>query len=362
VDTFGTVYADRYAEQLWLTLLAKAKEVTLFDFRLLQLPLTLAHRAPWQDQRTTFEFDQITAPFKKADGSLAEQLTFARAAGATFEQVDQFIGKLGTPVGVKSYKPYHSRGEDFLHNYLGMIGVPIDLFPKFPADAETVLLTESAACDRAIVPKMRSMLEAGGEVVITSGLLGALRGKGIGDIAEIACTDKKVVTDEFHWRGSAVLRAEIAIVLPRLEYVTNDAWEIIGCHANSSPLLLEASYGKGVLRVLAIPDNFADLYRLPVEVLDRIRMVIAGGLAVRLEGPSLVCLFVYDNGTFVVESFLPEPVNVRVVSSRATKLRDLLTNEVIAGPTRQRQLRERGDEYVYQLDIKPHSYRVFGAE
>jgi len=32
----------------------------------------------------------------------------------TFEKVDKFLGQLGNPIGIKSYKPYHSLGEDFL--------------------------------------------------------------------------------------------------------------------------------------------------------------------------------------------------------------------------------------------------------
>ncbi|MEI9905602.1 MAG: hypothetical protein WDN06_17865 [Asticcacaulis sp.] len=32
VDTYSTLYADRYAEQLWDTLFAKAPEITLFNW------------------------------------------------------------------------------------------------------------------------------------------------------------------------------------------------------------------------------------------------------------------------------------------------------------------------------------------
>jgi hypothetical protein len=35
-------------------------------------------------------------------------------AGYTFEKVDKFLGQLGNQIGIKSYKPYHSLGEDFL--------------------------------------------------------------------------------------------------------------------------------------------------------------------------------------------------------------------------------------------------------
>ncbi|MGA9118042.1 MAG: hypothetical protein WB699_01640, partial [Bacteroidota bacterium] len=39
VDPGGMAYMDRYAEQLWMTLFAKAPEITLFDFRQLQRPI-----------------------------------------------------------------------------------------------------------------------------------------------------------------------------------------------------------------------------------------------------------------------------------------------------------------------------------
>ena len=62
--------------------------------------------------------------------------TMARVAGYSLEQVDAFLGKLGNPIGIQCYKPYQSTGEDFLHNYLGMIGIPIDLHPDFPDERQ----------------------------------------------------------------------------------------------------------------------------------------------------------------------------------------------------------------------------------
>ena len=85
----------------------------------------------------------------------ANTTTFARAAGYTLEQVDGFLEKLGKPFGLKSYRPYHSTGGDFLHTYLGMIGIPIDLRPEFPSDASIMLLTEAAAADANITTSIR---------------------------------------------------------------------------------------------------------------------------------------------------------------------------------------------------------------
>ena len=59
VDTGGMRYMDRYAEQLWLTLFAKAPEITLFDFRQMLRPIPGIDRADWQGKQTSFDFDEM---------------------------------------------------------------------------------------------------------------------------------------------------------------------------------------------------------------------------------------------------------------------------------------------------------------
>jgi len=120
----------------------------------------------------------------------SDDATTALAAGTTLDQVDSVIGMLGDPVGVKCYRPCLATGEDFLHDYLGMLGVPIDMGPEFPAGPGTVLLTASAKHDPEIVDRIMGQLVIGRNVVITSGLLRALQGQGapghrIEDIAEL---------------------------------------------------------------------------------------------------------------------------------------------------------------------------------
>ena len=176
VDPFASNYSDRYAEQLWITLFAKAKEQTLFDFRSIARPIYSTDRAAWQGQHTSFDFDEMMQPQNYNGGAPTKPTTIARVAGYTFEKVDKFLGKLGNPVGIKSYKPYHSVGEDFLQNYLGMIGLPMNMEPEFPADDSIILLTEEAKFDDKIVDKIKKQLTDGKTVVITSGLLHAYPG------------------------------------------------------------------------------------------------------------------------------------------------------------------------------------------
>ncbi len=372
VDTGGMPYIDRYAEQLWLTLFAKAPEITLFDFRQMQRPIRDEDRSAWQGQQTSFDFDEMTRPIQLNDGTTIKPTTIARAAGYTFEQVDRFMSKLGKPIGVKSYKPYHSTGEDFLHNYLGLCGIPIDILPEFPADANTIFLAESAKFDKSIIDKIKRQLIAGKTVVITSGLLKALQGRGIEDIVELEYTDKKAVIRDFVLGFRGTYQAKSDILVPQIKYLTNDSWEEISCLASGIgyPILHSADYTNGTLYVLTIPENFGDLYNLPVEVLTRIKETLTRDLNIHVEGPSQIALFVYDNDTFIVESFLPEAVNVRiVVTKKVGGLRDILSSEVLpasAAPSSQPMFGRRGrgsnDRLTFNAQIKPHSYRVFQCE
>jgi hypothetical protein len=190
--------------------------------------------------------------------------------------------------------------------------------------------------------------------------LKALQGKGIEDIAELEVTGQKAVVREFpRWGGLS--RSETDIVIPQIRYATNDAWDILTTAAKGTgyPMLVQAGYSKGVLYVLTIPDNFGDLYNLPAEVLTQIRTVIAGDLPVRLEGPSQIGLFAYDNGKFIVENFAAPGGNTvaarAVVDKKFTKLVDVETGQTIDGQA-------KGDKMVFELTLPPATYRVLSAE
>ena len=141
VDTYSIRYIDRYAEQLWDTMFAKAPQIMLFEWSAMSRPIQAGDRAAWQNMHTSFDYDKCWQMFETNTGRLTNPPS-ARVAGYSLEQVDKFLGQLGNPIGIASYKPYQSTGEDFLHNYLGMIGIPIELHPEFPTNADLVLLTE----------------------------------------------------------------------------------------------------------------------------------------------------------------------------------------------------------------------------
>ncbi|MBO4755118.1 MAG: hypothetical protein J5543_11025 [Bacteroidales bacterium] len=373
VDAGGiNMSMDRYAEQLHLTMLAKTPEIILWNYMQLAdvkiMPQMM--RKPWQDLGgNSFRYDEMVAPFQK-DGKTITPTTMARFASVTLRQTDELMGKLGQPVGLISYKPYHSSGEDFLQNYLGMIGLPMDMYPKWVDGRKQILLTEQAASDPQIVEKMKEQLRNGGDVIITTGLLKAIRDK-VADICELYCGDLKAIVNDFGMSG----KSEREFIIPQVKYFTNDAWEVVSAGrpltggVSGYPILLRDTYSKGMLFVLTIPDDFGNLYDYPAGALNVIRRAMSKDVGAYIEGPAKVALFPYDNRTLVVENFNDEAVSINVVvNEKVGSLRNLLTGESYQ-PKEQQPVPRWGynrffgyaqDASVFSIQLPAHSYIGLG--
>ena len=357
VDTGGMRFYDRYAEQLWLTIFAKAPEMTLFDYRQMLYPLRDEWVANWKTQPVSFDYNNFLPVDKSA--------TMAKTASHALKIVDKVAGELGEPIGIKSYKPFHSDGEDFLQNYFGMIGIPVDLVPEFPTEDEMILLTEQAKKDPEIINKIKQRLLNGKDVIITSGLLNALQDRGIRNLVNLEYTSRKSQVKDF-MVSRQINEGRTSILIPQIQYFTNDSWEIISGMDNGLgwPLLHQAKYANATLYVLTIPENFAHLYELPLGVLNKIREIICKPLKITLDGPSKVSLFLYDNNTLVVESFNDDPVEIKLIFSEKKKsVYDLISNEKLIEEIIP-ELKFWGkvysyEKYSYQLKIPTHSFRVF---
>jgi hypothetical protein len=366
VDTGGATYYDRYAEQLWLTLFAKAApEITLFDLRQMLYPLDAKKSAPRQMSPTSFSFKDVTKPVKLADGKSFNPAHYARVAGVSLETADKVLGKLGNPVGLESYKPYNAPGEEFLQNYLGMAGIPIEMVPAFPVDQAVVLLTAQAAADKNIVALIEGQLKRGKNVVITSGLLKALQGRGIERIAELEDSGRVASVSHFIVGRGDVSTSAAPMLIPQITYRTNDSWELVSAIDGDSgwPVLHDADYLDGQLQVLTIPENFSDFSNYPEPVLNAIRRTLTSALPVKLEAPGKVSLFVYDNHTFIVHNFRDEPVNARVsLAAGVTSISDLLSNETIRTSERSETPRlgpPTAPSTAAAFTLAPHSFRAF---
>ncbi len=363
---------DRYAEQLHLTMLSKTPEIILWNYmQLYEVKITPNMRAAWQSAGgNSFRYDEMVAPFTK-NGKTITPTTMARFANVTLHETDKLIGFLGKPVGLVSYKPYHSSGEDFLQNYLGMIGLPMDMHPQWVNGKQQILLTQQAAKDPKIVEKIKQQLKNGGDVIITTGLLKAIKDQ-LADVCELYCGDLKAIVNDFGWAG----KSEREFIIPQVKYFTNDAWEVISAGrplnggVSGYPILLRDTYSKGILFVLTIPDDFGNLYDYPAPALNIIRKAMSKDVSAYIEGPSKVALFPYDNKTLVVENFNDNPVSLRVVvNAKVNSLRNLLTDEQLK-PAEKTQpqgmfFRNRFIGYddgqtVFDVQLPAHSYIGLG--
>ncbi len=341
VDSGGIQMGSyRYNEQLWLTMFAKAKEMALFDYRQL-----IGTKIPEMSE---------------------SDMTIATLCNNVFTTIDKFVWKLGNPVGVQSYKCYNTRGEDFLPNWLGMIGIPMDIRPSFPEDQKVVLLTEQAKSDPNLKEKIDAQLRKGGSVVVTSGLLKAVP-EVISQFAQFR-VENNVLVNDFGSYG----KTSKDILVPLVRYYTNDTWDILSAGrplsngTNGFPMMLYGKYSQGGIYVLNIPEDFSDLYEYPAGALDQIRSLLSRDLKVRIEGPAKVSLFVYDNDTFIVESFLDEPVTIKVrVPKGKTEIKDLVTGMIYKptpdgpAPFRFRRTPKLDDTEGFTVTLQPHTYKAF---
>jgi hypothetical protein len=215
------------------------------------------------------------------------------------------------------------------------------------------------------VEKIKKRLISGKDVLITSGLLRALQDRGIRNIVDLEYTDRKSIIEDF-LLGRSFIKGKRPMLIPQIQYLTNDSWEIIsGMDSGLGwPVLLQGKYDNATLYVFTIPENFADLYNLPVEVLDKIREIFCKKLDISIEGPSMVSLFLYDNNTFVLHSYNDEVIEMKVVLNQNNKiLSDLLNSENISPVIREPEMRwgkiVGKEKYVYTIKLPPHSFRAF---
>jgi len=315
-----------YLEQLYLTLLAKAKEGCMFCY---------------------FDYTEINHKM------------VVPMAGLAYEEIDKVLEHLGKPIGTASYIPYHSSGEDFLHNYLGMSGMPIEPTPEYPTNAKNVFLSENAAKDDKILDKIKKSLVDGNNVIVTSGFLKATQDKGFASIANVRVSDRKQTVSKFalsdRFNVPAYVISEKPIAIPEITYHTNDTWQLISGLGvdNNFSILVKVEYGSGYLYVVTIPEDFGNIYFYPKEVLLIIRMIMDSEARVTLDAPGKVGLFTYDNDTFVAQSFLPyNDYQTFIINKPNASLESLQGEGTIAGET-------RGDKTNFKVFLYPSSYKAY---
>ena len=330
-DNFDTHITEHYLEQAYLTAFSKPRELMLFCFQSMK--------------------DSMYTP------ALGFQLT----------RLDRLLDYAGAPVGIACYLPDHCQGEDNIQDFLGMNGLPIVCTPFFPAGVKQILLTRSSARDPEIVDKLEAHLRGGGDALITSGFVEAVKGRGLERLTSIRLRGRRVTADRYRVEeaGSSACLYPFGhqpVSLPVMEFRNNSTWAVVkAIHDEESfGILLRDDYCDGHLWTLSVPDAFPDLYRFPAPVLSRIRQALPVQ-GVWLEGPARISLFVYDNDSFVVYPYVMEGVQREVIRIhvRGAKALTLPTRE---GCPRLEPLYMQNGEAVFEAPVRPGEFALCRIE
>jgi len=168
------------------------------------------------------------------------------------------------PRGAGSYKPPHSPGGDdqYIFNFLGMLGIPLTADVQFPSAAPALVITEHAVADTALSTELVDYVQQGKPILVTSSA----------------------------WR--------------RLPPETQAALE--RAHAVQLPLVVGAKTHYGVL------DSVRQLAAMSPADIDALRRPILTSLGIRFSAPTNVALYLYGDDKFVVENFRDDAVTVRI--------------------------------------------------
>ncbi|MBR4760068.1 MAG: hypothetical protein IK078_07995 [Lachnospiraceae bacterium] len=342
-DTYQCWSADRYLEQAYLTAFAGADELALFQ---------------WGDLIGNY---------------------YVGGMGIQLGKIDAMLDGIGKPTGTAVYLPYASSGENHLEMRLGMLGIPMEPTPVFPKDEKLVLLTESAAADEDIAGRLKAYVAAGGDAVITTGFL-RQAGEKIrkAGLTEAVVTDRKIAATRYQvtYDDAGYIEHCRPVLFPEILHGNNASWSLLngGDGDYHTSLILRSCYGKGRLFIISIPDNSADLYRLPVRVTDEMKRILCPQQPVSGDGFSM---FTYDDGSMILYRYVKpdlHPARVRIYTREDVKvLRDTVSGETFpvesaAGGLRgvfaaELSMSEEKPNYGYaQVILQPGVFRKFRWE
>jgi hypothetical protein len=268
--------AQNFLDQAYLSVLAGARELTLFSLN----DLMAGH---------------------PGDALLAAK--WPELCGLA-ERVQRKPGR-----GMAYYKPADSEGSEnlYLADNLGMVGLPILPVARYPADAVVAFLPVQAAADPKLLENMRRHLKRGATLVLTPALVSALGQEG----ARLAGVEAGAGSEDDSARTMRMESESVDLDTPLELDAALKAGECqvrtsAGVGERQVPFLTSRAVGSGRIIVLNIR-TFSDsdfgkggeyllapkklgLPRIPELVADRVRRELLRPLHVDLRGPAGVAV------------------------------------------------------------------------
>ena len=335
-DTYQCWSVDRYLEQAYLTAFARAKELMHFQ---------------WSDL--------IDNPF-------------ICAMGLQLGKIDKMLDDVGIPSGIPVYIPHTSAGENHFEMRLGMIGLPIEPTPTFPKNASKLILTETAAGDPDIVDKLAEFVQNGGDAVITTGFLRVKQEELIqSGLTESRLTGKKYAVTRYHITGdeAGYIENKSPVLFPELVHCNNASWSLLngGDGDLHTSIFLRSAYGKGRLYIMSVPENDADIYKLPTAVTDVYkRTLLCEDIDTYISGRNC-SMFAYDDGSMVFYRYVKDDLKPDHVRLHTNKKASILKNVTTGRTYPVHEIRFHEDfeevtEYVVDAVLIPGVFDLYRWE
>ena len=300
-DTYQCFSIDRYLEQAYLTAFARADELMHFM---------------WSDL--------IDNPF-------------TCALGLQLKKIDELLDKTGSAVGIPVYIPHASSGENHLEMRLGMLGLPLEPTPVFEKEAPKLILTETACGDPDILDRLEDYVKNGGDALITTGFL-KKAGEGLRrlGLTEAYLSGRRFAVTRYHITGdhAGYIEDREPVFFPEFVHANNASWSLLNggdgdLHAS---LFLRSTYGKGRLYIMAVPENDADLYKMPKAAVDVIKRALISDHNDTYASGRDFSMFTCDDGSMILYRYVKGNIRPAHVTLHTVKQADSL-KDIINGKT-----------------------------
>ena len=218
-----------------------------------------------------------------------------------------------------------------------MGGIAVEPVPEFDNNASTILITESCKHDPEILDKMKAFMIKGGNIVMTVGFLKAMYDKGVRDLTSVQLTGRSFTGREYmignrNFNKGFIAKGQDSCLFELLQHKDNAVWCDITVVSNelNGPMMTEEDYGNGRLFVLNVPQNHADLYRLPEKVWETMAKHLSMGQKVYVASDEKCSFFAYDNNVYGLMNYAPHGSTIRVIVRGECKgLQDIETGEIM---------------------------------
>jgi hypothetical protein len=161
-------------------------------------------------------------------------------------------------VGVAAYKPpnSHPQNEPRVFDFVGMMGLPLVPCHEFPSDAQAAFFSVHALKDPDLTKKLSALIAAGKPILVSDGLAKRLKGK-----------------------------------------------------VNLTPANVDG---------LPVGGDPKSLLQLPQQVLDAVRQPLLRPLGHSFRAPNKVALYLFEDGSWVIENFNDQPATVELDGTSQT--------------------------------------------